>query len=179
MVVACWRGVESTSRARPWMYRPVCRACLCDEPGQCSAACSCHGRLRAPVVECEWCAHPLAYTEPVPEGRGTWRSWLAVCSIGCLNAAKAGREPPPPDPRRCAWCGHEFQPRRRSDARFCGNRCRQAHRRAKPVAGYKAEDARRLLEELGVQPDGKIAPRLGDVMAAALDAWGTGDPGDR
>ncbi len=33
---------------------------------------------------------------------------------------------------RCDWCGREMPEGMRSDARFCGRRCRQAYHRAKP-----------------------------------------------
>ena len=175
MDVAWWRPVPLANDPMRDMYRPVCRRCLCDAPGHCSTGCSCHSRATAPVVECVACCHPLAYTEPAPDGRGTWRSWLAVCSIGCLNEAKADHEPPPPDPRRCIWCGHEFTPARRGDARLCSARCRQAKRRAQSAPDYDEAELRRLLDDLGIDPDDPLAaeeplpPRLADAIADALN----------
>jgi hypothetical protein len=41
------------------------------------------------------------------------------------------RQPGEKATRRCEWCGKQFDAERRSDARFCSPRCRQAARRAK------------------------------------------------
>lgn len=152
------------------IYRPVCRACLCDAPGSCSPSCSCHTRLNAPVAACEVCGHRFAYTEPVPERRGTWRDWLAVCSLDCLNEGKRLRTALPPPPRPCDWCGLPFRPTRRSDARLCSPRCRQAARRAKVNQVVDTpESVQAFLDEIGYSPGDLLGPRFAEAVADALD----------
>ena len=156
MPVAWWADIATPSGTR--VYRPCCARCA-------GVACP----TERPVDDCAVCGSPTGYATEPPPRKGTWVSWVTVCSLDCLNVAKIDREAPSPEPRRCAWCGREWTPKRNSSAKTCSPRCRQAKRRAQPVQDYDTKDAKALLEELGLDPDQVLSPRYADVLAAALN----------
>ena len=77
-----------------------------------------------------------------------WGNYTRCCDRCYLRQWRAARRVEP-SPRRCAICGSTFTPKRRNDAKFCRNACRQlSYRDRTTIPDVKVDNRKRSRAEL-------------------------------